>query len=77
MTERERLPEHGAATAPDNLIERVEDELREPLVPDGRAETVSHEAAERINWPLVLGLVASFAVVSAVIFALLITWSAT
>jgi hypothetical protein len=77
MTERERLPERGAPGESDTLAERVEDELREPLVPEGRAEAVPHKAAERINWPLVLGLVATVAVVAAVIYALLITWSAT
>lgn len=76
MTERERLPDRDADGEPDSLLGRVEEELREPIV-EGRREDVPPETAERINWPVVIGIVATVAVVAAVIYALLITWSAT
>lgn len=76
MTERERLPDHDQDGKPDTLLERIEEELREPLV-EGRKEDIPHEAAEQINWPVVIGIVVTVGVIAAVVYALLITWSAT
>lgn len=76
MTERERLPKDGTDTTAHTLVERIEEELREPIV-EGRKEDLPAEAAEKINWPVVIGFVAVFGVAAAIIYGLLIFWSST